>query len=93
MQNSKLCSSFLNILIVLFDMELVKLYEAISREMELATRRIVDEEAKNAAIRVEERVRGLAGEIATKVATFVTYEALRNEVRITVRLPDRDNNP
>ena len=55
------------------------------------TLRIVDEEAKNAAKRVEERVRGLAGEIATKVASYVSYEAMRNEIRITVALPERQN--
>jgi hypothetical protein len=68
-----------------------QLHKAILQGMDTETRRIVDEEAKNAATRVEERVRKLSGEIATKVASWVRYDAMRNEVRITVRLPDRDN--
>jgi len=68
-----------------------QLHKAILHAMETETRRIVEEEAKNAAARVEERVRAQAGQIATKVASYVSYEAMRNEVRITVRLPERDN--
>ena len=68
-----------------------QLHKAILAKMDEETRRIVDEEAKNAAKRVEERVRGLAGEIATKVASWVSYEAMRNEIRITVALPERQN--
>ena len=68
-----------------------QLHKAILAKMEEETRRIVDEEAKNAAKRVEERVRGLAGEIATRVASWVSYEAMRNEIRITVALPERQN--
>jgi len=66
-----------------------QLHKAILAKMDEETRRIVDEEAKNAANRVEERVRGLAGEIATKVASWVRYEAARNEIRITVTFPER----
>lgn len=65
------------------------LHKAILAKMDEETRRIVDEEAKNAADRVEERVRGLAGEIATKVASWVSYQAMRDEIRITVALPER----
>lgn len=66
-----------------------QLHRAILTKMDEETRRIVDDEAKNAANRVEERVRGLAGEIATKVASWVSYEAMRNEIRITVALPEQ----
>ncbi len=66
-----------------------RLHKTILDAMEQETRRIVDEESRNAAKRVEERVRGLAGQIATKVASWVSYEAMRNEVRITVSLPER----
>jgi hypothetical protein len=69
-----------------------QLRKAILDAMETETRQIVDEEAKNAAARVEERVRGLIGGIATKVASFVSYETMQNELLITVRLPDRDKH-
>ena len=68
-----------------------KLHRAILHALDAEVIRIVDEEAKKAAARVEERVRGEAGKIAAKVASYVTYEATREEIRITVRLPDRDN--
>ena len=71
--------------------DLQSLHKAILKAMSEETRRIVDEEAKNAAKRVEERVRAQAGQIATQVASFVMYERGMNEVRISVRLPDRDN--
>lgn len=67
-----------------------RLQKSIVQAMESETRRIVDEEAKNAATRVEERVRGLIGQIATKAASWVEYSTFGNELRITVRLPDRD---
>lgn len=70
-----------------------QLLAAVTSAMETATKRIVEEEAKSAAARVEERVRGMAGEIATKVASWVNYERCGNELRITVRLPDRDKSP
>ena len=63
---------------------------AIKAAIESETRKIVDEEAKAAAARVEERVRGMIGSIATKVASHVSYERFQNNVVITVRLPDRD---
>jgi hypothetical protein len=74
-------------------MKMDRLHEAVLTALQSATAQIIDEEAKAAAIRVEERVRGLAGQIATKIASHVNYQADRHEVRITVRLPDRDNDP
>lgn len=66
------------------------LHKAIVQAMDTETRKIVDEEAKNAAARVEERVRAMAGQIATKTASFVTMDRMNDELRIVVRLPDRD---
>jgi len=71
--------------------ELDNLRQVVLHAMEKETQRIVEEEAKNAAERVEERVRAQAGQIATKVASYVSYEPGFNELRITVRLPDRDD--
>jgi hypothetical protein len=65
------------------------LHRAILSAMKAETKRIVEEEAKAAATRVEERVRGLSGEIATRVASWVEYSQNRNELRITVKLPER----
>lgn len=67
-----------------------KLHAAIQQAMDTETRRIVDEEAKAAANRVEQRVRGMAGQIATRVATHVSFQHMGHETRIIVRLPDRD---
>ncbi len=67
------------------------LYKVVLHTLEKETQRIVEEEAKNAAQRVEERVRAQAGQIATKVASYVSYESMMSELRITVRLPDRDD--
>ena len=66
------------------------LYKVVLHAMEKETQRIVEEEAKNAAERVEERVRAQAGQIATKIASYVSYEQMRNELIITVRLPERE---
>ena len=65
----------------------MNIQEIILRAMEQETARIVEEEAKKAAERVVDRVRGLTGEIATKVASQVNFEARRDELRITVMLP------
>lgn len=65
------------------------LERAILNAMQEETNRIIEEESKNAAKRVEERVRGMAGEIATRVASWVSYESMRNELRITVSLPPK----
>lgn len=67
-----------------------QLHRAILGALEAKTKTIIDEEAKNAAARVEERVRGSAGEIAAKVASWVDYSRNTQELRITVRLPERD---
>ncbi len=64
-------------------------HAAILKKMEAETLRIVEEESENAANRVRERVRGLAGSIATEVATWVSYDTMRNELRITVKIPER----
>lgn len=65
------------------------LQRAILDVMESETRRIVDEEAKSAAERVEQRVRAMAGQIATRVASYVTFDAFQQELRITVQIPER----
>ena len=67
-----------------------RLHKTILLAMEDETRRIVEDEAKTAAARVEERVRAMAGQIAMKIASYVTYYPGEREVRIVVRLPDRD---
>jgi hypothetical protein len=68
------------------------LYKVVLHAMEKETQRIVEEEAKNAAERVEERVRAQAGQIATKVATYVSCQPRFNELIITVRLPEREES-
>jgi dihydroneopterin aldolase len=65
------------------------LCQAIHRMMEQETARIIEVEAKAAAERVADRVRGMTGEIAARVSKMITYEhPLRNELVITVRIPD-----
>ena len=68
-----------------------QLHRAILDAMEAETARILEEEARNAAARVEARVRAMTGDIAMQVASWVEFESMRNQLRITVRLPDRDN--
>jgi len=58
--------------------------------METETRRIVDEEAFRAAAAVEKRVRATAGAVATKVASCVSFEPGRDEIRITVHFPKNE---
>lgn len=65
-------------------------HQAILHAVKTETDRIVEEEAKNAAQRVEERVRAAVGSIATRVATNVNFERFGPDIRIMVRLPDRD---
>jgi superfamily I DNA and RNA helicase len=69
-----------------------RLHQAILEKLKEETQNIVEEEAKEAAKRVEQRVRGLAGSIATKVASWVTYrpgfDNPRQEIVITVKLPE-----
>jgi hypothetical protein len=68
--------------------ELDNLHQVVLHALEKETQRIVEEEAKNAAERVEERVRAQAGQIATKVASYVSYQPRFNELIITVKLPE-----
>lgn len=65
-------------------------HRAILNAMAEQTQLIIDEEAKKAAANVETRVRAMAGQIATKIASWVQYETDQNNLTITVRLPDRD---
>lgn len=68
-----------------------RFHRAVHEAMDQETRKIVDEEAKAAAARVEERVRGLAGQIATKLARCVHMDRSMDEIRITVKLPSEFN--
>lgn len=68
---------------------MINIQKAIVDAMNERTQRIVEEEAAAAAERVKTRVRGLAGQVATTVCSFVTYEQVRNELRITVKLPEK----
>lgn len=63
------------------------LHQTILQIMETETARIVDEEAKLAAKRVEDRVRGLTGSIATKVTSTVHFDRIGSDLRIIVKLP------
>ena len=62
------------------------LHKAVISAMELETRRIVEEEAKKAANLVEARVREMAGYIATRMASQVSYETGFGGNVITVRI-------
>lgn len=70
-----------------------QLHQQILLAMNAEVKRIIEEEAQNAAKKVEERVRGMTGQIATKVASWVEYTIGARELRITVRFPDRDTTP
>ena len=70
-----------------------RLQKAILAALETEMKQIVEEEAKKAGERVEERVRGMLGQIATRIATQVTFEAFASELRITVCLPECDRKP
>lgn len=73
--------------------------KAIQYELGNQIKHIIDEEAKAAGKRVEERVRMMAGEIATKISQHVQFERFGPDLRITVRIPepepreDRDPRP
>lgn len=67
-----------------------ELHKAILKAMEAETNRIIEEEAKVAASRVEERIRGLVGQVATKVSSYVNFETGRDRLIITVKLPERE---
>lgn len=71
-------------------MEIDRLHRAILDAMESETKKIVEEEAQKAGIRVEERVRGMAGEIATQVSTWTSFSQRMQEVVITVKIPPRE---
>jgi hypothetical protein len=60
-----------------------RLHKAILAALETETKQIVEEEAKKAAERAEQRVRGMLGQIAT-------FEGFGRELRITVHLPECD---
>lgn len=64
-----------------------ELHKAILKALEVETNRIIEEEAKVAASRVEERIRGLVGQVATKVSSYVSYETMQSNLVITVKLP------
>lgn len=64
--------------------------EMVLRTMREETERIVTEEALAAADRVAERVRGLTGSIATRVAAQVNFSEMRNELIISVKLPEKE---
>lgn len=67
-----------------------RLHKAILAALETETKQIVEEEAKKAAERAEQRVRGMLGQIATSIATHVSFEGFGRELRITVQLPECD---
>jgi D-ribose pyranose/furanose isomerase RbsD len=66
--------------------------EQLQRSLEASLRteiaQIIEEESNAAAERVRERVRGKTGEIAAKVASWVDFQKMTNELRITVRTGD-----
>lgn len=66
------------------------LHRAIINAIEHETKIIVDDEAKKAAAAVEARVRGLAGSIATKIASTVDFETAGECTRITLRFSPSD---
>jgi hypothetical protein len=62
--------------------------KAIQAELDNEVKHIIDDEAKAAGRRVEERVRMLAGEIATKITQHVQFERFGPDLRITVKIPE-----
>ena len=60
---------------------------AIRKAIETRTRQVVEEEAKNAAERVESRVREEAGAIAIRVAQHVEMNYRGNLLTIHVHVP------
>lgn len=62
---------------------------AIAEAMQSRITAIVNEEAKAAAARVEERVRGITGEIAAKVAAWTEFQSFGSHLTITVRFPEK----
>jgi hypothetical protein len=66
-----------------------RLHQLVLDALDTRIKEIVDEEAKSAALRVETRVRGMVGEIATRVCSYVHFERRANDLRITVELPEK----
>jgi flagellar motility protein MotE (MotC chaperone) len=65
---------------------------AVLDALEKETKRIVEEEAQAAAARVVERVKGMTGEIAAKLASYVDYRQMQEGLVITVRFPDQKSS-
>lgn len=61
----------------------------IAKAIEAEVRRIVEAEAKKAALEVENRVRAMIGQIAAKMVSELNFERFGQDLRITVRFPDR----
>ena len=65
------------------------LHKAIDSSIRTEISKIIDDEAAKAAKRVEERVRGLTGQIAAKVVSHFSIERFGPDIRITVKLPEK----
>lgn len=61
--------------------------QALQEAMRQQTCKIVEEEAEAAAKRVSERVRAMAGQIATKVVSETSFQRRGNELVMTVKIP------
>ena len=66
------------------------LLEALKQAIDKETAKIVEEEAEAAAVRVWERVRGMVGQIATKLATDIQFDRLGTDLRILVKIQDSE---
>ena len=62
------------------------LVNAIQQATEASVKLIVEEEAKAAAARVVERVRGMAAEIVTKVFNHTSFEQFDRQLTIRIDL-------
>ena len=60
------------------------LSEVIYKGIENEVRKIIEEEAKCAGERVEERVRGMVGQVATKVLERCSFEVYGSTLKILV---------
>lgn len=65
--------------------------QVISNALKSQIERIVEEEAKEAAKRVEDRVRGSTGDIAARVLNHFSMEKYGSDIRITVHFPEMKN--
>ncbi len=61
--------------------------EAIKETMRQQTVKIVEEEAEAASKRVVERVRAMAGQIATRVVSECSFQRMGSELVMTVKIP------